>query len=462
VRAIVAIVICAVITSLTESSLAHGTGASGQVPSEGGAESTPPSTPLPAGRPLPSEPQAGQLQQRIGPPKKDAVGAYRELMAVRGQQLSNEVTASIAEARRSGASDPDSVIGLLKREQSIVTTAADIEPQVREELYRRLMNSIRELRSIKERQQTNRLNNAERLAQVEASRKSLEQMSLEETRITELIDQCRALLVQAVHGDDNAYEQAEAVAREAINLHPGNGPATQALVNSEAGGQLNKAYRLRNLRADRLLESLYLVELAHVPFPDEPPIQWPNAHVWRALTERRKKWAQVDLHSESKPEQRISEALDQPVDFSIEPQSLKDALDFIAARYSIPIVPDAKALEDANVDLSAEVHGTYPGIKLRNLFKLLLEQMSQPLTYVIENEVLKITTVDKANEKLSIRMYPVGDLIMGPQQLQALAGSGGGGGFGGGGIGGMGGGGMFSIASEPIGSTRAAAPVLSH
>jgi hypothetical protein len=99
---------------------------------------------------------------------------------------------------------------------------------------------------------------------------------------------------------------------------------------------------------------------------------------------------------------------------------------------------------------------------------------------VIEDEVLKITTVDKANEKLSIRMYPVGDLIMGPQQLQALAGSGGGGaggrggqggggglggggggGFGGGG-GGMGGGGMgggggmFSLPAEPLASPAAA------
>ncbi|HEV8002999.1 MAG TPA: hypothetical protein VGP63_24145 [Planctomycetaceae bacterium] len=489
--AIVAIVICAVRTGLTGSLLATGVvPASAQVSPEGRSESTPPSTRPPAGLPLHAEPQAGQLEQRIGPPKRDAVGAYRELMAVRGQQLSDEVTKSIAEARRSGASDPDSLIGLLKREQSIVITAADIDPQVREELSRRLMNTIRELRSIKERQEINRLNNAERLAQVEARRKSLEQMSLEETRMTELIDLCRALLVQAVHGDDNAYEQAESVAREAINLRPGNGTATQAVVNSEAGGQLNKAYRLRNLRADRLLEALYLVELAHVPFPDEPPIQWPNAQVWRALTERRKKWAQVDLRSESKPEQRINEALDQQVDFQIEPQSLKDAIDFIAARYQIPIVIDQKSLDDANVDTTTEVKGNFPGIKLRNLFKLLLEQLSAPLTYVIEEEVLKITTVDKANEKLSIRMYPVGDLIMGPQQLQALSGSGagagqgglgggtgggglGGGGFGGGGLGGggfggggfggggLGGGGMFSISSEAIGSAGAVR-VLSH
>ncbi len=445
-------------------------------------EKTPPAnTRPPAGPPLPAAP-ANQLTPRVGPPADSSVNRYRELMAVRGQQLSNEVTAAIQDNRRAGLTDPDSAIANLKRELDTVAVAGDIEPQVRDELSRRLTNTVQELRAIKEHQQINRLNAAEHAAQVEARRKSLEQMSLEETRLTELIDQCRALLVQAVHGDDNAYEQAESVAREAINLRPGNGPATQALMNAEAGGQLNKAYRLRNLRADRLLETLYLVELAHVPFPDEPPIQWPNAQVWRALTERRKKWAQVDLRSESKPEQRISEALDQPVDFNIEPQSLKDALDFIAARYQIPIVIDQRALDDANVDTTTEVKGSFPGIKLRNLFKLLLEQLTSPLTYVIEDEVLKITTVDKANEKLSIRMYPVGDLIMGPQQLQALAGSGGGGaggrggggaggiggggaggigGGGGGGLGGggMGGGGMFSVPPEPVSvPTQPAAP----
>ncbi len=414
-----------------------------QVAPDAGQDTAPPAgTRPPAGPPLPSAP-AGQLSPRVGPPAESSVNRYRELMSVRGQQLNNEVTAAIQDNRRAGLTDPDSAIANLKRELDTVAVAGDIEPQVREELSRRLINTIQELRSVKEHQQINRLNAAEHAAQVEARRKSLEQMSLEETRLTELIDQCRALLVQAVHGDDNAYEQAESVAREALNLRPGNGPATQALMNSEAGGQLNKAYRLRNLRADRLLETLYLVELAHVPFPDEPPIQWPNAQVWRALTERRKKWAQVDLRSESKPEQRISEALDQPVDFNIEPQSLKDALDFIAARYQIPIVIDQRALDDANVDTTTEVKGSFPGIKLRNLFKLLLEQLTSPLTYVIEDEVLKITTVDKANEKLSIRMYPVGDLIMGPQQLQALAGRGGGmGGRGGSGGGGMGGGGM--------------------
>jgi hypothetical protein len=73
-------------------------------------------------------------------------------------------------------------------------------------------------------------------------------------------------------------------------------------------------------------------------------------------------------------------------------------------------------------------------------------------------------------------MYPVGDLIMGPQQLQALAGGGAGGaggqrggqgggqggGLGGGQGGGLGGGGMgggmFSVPSEPLGAARNAVP----
>jgi hypothetical protein len=173
---------------------------------------------------------------------------------------------------------------------------------------------------------------------------------------------------------------------------------------------------------------------------------------------------------ESPTEARISAALDSVVDFSIDPEPLKDAIDFIATRYQIPIMLDAKTLEDASIDTSTEVKLAVPGIKLRNVLKLLLEELPQPLTYVIEDEVMKITTVEKANEKLQIRMYPVGDLVMGPQQLQMLSRSGGGmgvgtsggggmggggmggggmgGGMGGGGMGGGVGGGMFSVPSE--------------
>jgi hypothetical protein len=118
-----------------------------------------------------------------------------------------------------------------------------------------------------------------------------------------------------------------------------------------------------------------------------------------------------DVIEHSKNESRIEEALNQPVDFNIEPQSFKDAIDFIAARYQIPIVIDQKALDEANVDTTTEVKGSFPGIKLRNLFKLLLEQLSAPLTYVVEYEVLKISTLDKINTRLVVVVYDCRDLV---------------------------------------------------
>ena len=55
---------------------------------------------------------------------------------------------------------------------------------------------------------------------------------------------------------------------------------------------------------------------------------------------------------ESPQARTIREALEMPVDFNIEPQSLKDALEFMAARYQIKVVIDA------SVASKTEVHGS--------------------------------------------------------------------------------------------------------
>jgi hypothetical protein len=82
------------------------------------------------------------------------------------------------------------------------------------------------------------------------------------------------------------------------------------------------------------------------------------------------------------------------------------------------------------------------GITLRSALRLLLQPLG--LTYIIEDEVMKITTQAKADEKTSTRVYPVGDLVIPirPPQMMGggMGGMGGGMGMMGGGMGGMGGG----------------------
>jgi hypothetical protein len=87
----------------------------------------------------------------------------------------------------------------------------------------------------------------------------------------------------------------------------------------------------------------------------------------------------------SAKERKIQEALEMPVDFTIQPQSLKDALDWIGARYQIRIESDPL------MDSLIEVHGSVPGVKLRSLLSILLEQCpGKPLGFKIERDALKI------------------------------------------------------------------------
>jgi phage terminase Nu1 subunit (DNA packaging protein) len=118
-----------------------------------------------------------------------------------------------------------------------------------------------------------------------------------------------------------------------------------------------------------------------------------------------------DVVERSKVETRIVEALAQPVEFNIEPQALKEALEFIANRYQIPILIDQKAIEDANIDLSSEVKLNVPGITLHDLFHWLFAQMNQPMGYEVRNGALMISTIDRINDDLTVVVYDCRDLV---------------------------------------------------
>ena len=97
-------------------------------------------------------------------------------------------------------------------------------------------------------------------------------------------------------------------------------------------------------------------------------------------------------------------------------------------------------LEEASIGIDTPVTRSLKGITLRSALRLMLGAMD--LTYVIKDEVLLITTPDKASNELATKVYPVADLVL-PIPRMMMGGMGGGmmgGGMGGGMMGGMGGG----------------------
>jgi dihydropteroate synthase len=141
---------------------------------------------------------------------------------------------------------------------------------------------------------------------------------------------------------------------------------------------------------------------------------------------------------------KIAAALNAPVDFMIEPQALKDAMEFIAAHYQIPILFDQKALDDANVDVTTEVKCNVLGIRMRDMLNLMLDTLATPIAYEIRNGVLMISTHEKISDHLEMVVYDCRDLVQVgtldhfPAEITGQSASGSGGG--------MMGGAMFQVA----------------
>ena len=375
-----------------------------------------------------------------------------ELRKVRAEALGREVQKVLDGTRRISRDDPDAAISELKRILTSVEASIDIDANIREQMRARLHRALLAVASNKDAVELQRIQSAERQAQMQAQRNLIDQLGQRDAKLQQLIDRVRSLLTEGFLGNADAFEEGESVARAAWELAPYSGATAAAIFDAEAAGQLDKANRLRSERADKFLATLHQVELAHVPFPDEPPVLWPQPEVWQALTERRKKWASVDLVKYNKTEEKIRQSLDKQTDVDFNETPLKDALQFLKDLHNINIFLDETAISDEGIQTDTPITLQLSGISFRSVLKLMLEPLQ--LTYVIDDEVMKITTTVKAGEKLYTRVYPVGDLViplMNPMMMSMGMMGGGmmgmsgmmGNGMGGGGMmGGMGGGGM--------------------
>jgi hypothetical protein len=110
-------------------------------------------------------------------------------------------------------------------------------------------------------------------------------------------------------------------------------------------------------------------------------------------------------------ERRIEEILDgplrSPLDFAETP--LNTILQAISEEYSIPIVFDVTALEAVAQVPETEVTIAIGNVTLRSALDLMLKNVSD-VTYMVDNEVLLVTTEDEEQTRLEVRVYRVDDL----------------------------------------------------
>lgn len=120
----------------------------------------------------------------------------------------------------------------------------------------------------------------------------------------------------------------------------------------------------------------------------------------------------VSIDGVNEAQQRIEAALRaplrSPLDFVETP--LSTVVRAIAEEYEIPFMFDTNALESIAQSPDVEVSITISNVSVRSALDLLMKGLND-VTYVIDHEVLMITSEDEAQMRLEVRVYRVDDLI---------------------------------------------------
>ncbi|MGE5191700.1 MAG: hypothetical protein ACM3U2_04305 [Deltaproteobacteria bacterium] len=112
----------------------------------------------------------------------------------------------------------------------------------------------------------------------------------------------------------------------------------------------------------------------------------------------------------SKDEQKILDALAKPTTIEFLALPLEDCLTFLKHYHNLNVWIDKATLAKEEINLDQRVTLDLTGVSLRSVLNLMLEPLE--LAYLVEDDVLKITTKGGAN-KLITRTYPINDLYLG-------------------------------------------------
>jgi len=108
--------------------------------------------------------------------------------------------------------------------------------------------------------------------------------------------------------------------------------------------------------------------------------------------------------------QAIDEALAHPIKIEVTDLPLTDVVSLLKSEHPIPILIDAKALEEAGITPDTPVTASIQGVSVAAGLEHIFRQLG--LTWMVQDEALVITTPEEAEQVgLRVQIYPIADLL---------------------------------------------------
>jgi type II secretory pathway component GspD/PulD (secretin) len=209
---------------------------------------------------------------------------------------------------------------------------------------------------------------------------------------------------------DAKYPEAEMVALRIKELDPDNPMAAAAITMAKYQRNHSQYESDKQRKEDVFIEAMHDVDNIGEPDAVSNDIAFTKDKSRLERIRNRKSLDGVSPQRISAEERNIERKLTAPISLSCTNQPLREVIDYIRGDQGINIFIDEPALADKGIQLDAPVTIKLDNISLKSALKLLLNLVH--LTYVVADDVLKITTEDQARGKLKQVVYPVADLVI--------------------------------------------------
>jgi len=221
-----------------------------------------------------------------------------------------------------------------------------------------------------------------------------EKLAAEKDQIRRLLDGIQGLQKEGKLG------QAKLLAGDLASRFPSTPAATAADKIASASGQLADNRELKLARERSAGGALRQVEQSAVP--PNGDIQFPKD--WKERTKNRGNLRQTLTTKE----QAIIRGLNSVISPTFKDSHLEDVIEYLQTYIGQPIVLDPQALDAAGVKYDTPVTVKAKAVTVRTVLKMVLRDLG--LTYVIKDELIQVTTPDKAKDMMIVKVYPIADL----------------------------------------------------
>jgi hypothetical protein len=332
----------------------------------------------------------------------DWIDQIRRTEQIALQKMEQDVRSALVDADKLAARAPEKAIDRLRVTLDNLEEDAFLPKDRRQAAVRSLQARIKTLEA----------GMAQGTAQSEGKakpRSNANERREEEERAAEQIKSVKARLAGILAAQDEG-KLADA-AKDAADFAQGQPANTAAQASQQMAATADKAAAISKNKA-LSAQGIYNANLDMSKSSTLPRGDLDFPKDWAEKTRRRSDTAQLTTK-----ERALLRALNSPISVSFKNTRIEAAIEYLQTATGQTILLDQSSLKEVDATYDSPVSMNAKGVALRTVLRKILADVG--LTYIVQNETIQVTTVQRAKATLVTKRYYIGDLLasMSPSTL---------------------------------------------